>query len=627
MEQLLKSWAARLNPRVLIHQIFQVVRAFPVTVALALAMAYLLTGVINDWSWVEYFWAVSDSDAENSEDWIMGPIRWVLFLGLGLPLYVAAELGAGRLPWGSKNRWAANELAAGVHVFVIITAPNREDLFTGIFPLWFFPTVVFTHVLVALVPFLGRPQAARAFWFTNQSLFLGFAQSAVFSAILYAGISGVLGALHLLFDLELEPEYFGTLAAWVYIPVQTFIFLSNIPNPYTAEDQWPEPPKALWNLLRFIVWPILGIYALILVAYGLKITAQWELPRGVVTGLIGGFGGIGYLAVALSREYAPARPWALWFQRILLLLLVLLWVALGKRVLDYGFTELRVFGFYHGLFLTVLTVLYVVRPQAALHWVPVVLAIAALAISVGPFSASQWAYKSQYARFLNVARENNLLDGNRLVAAPKDLDSTARATVYEAAVYLAQNHAQKLQGTPLDVLEADSREWQARNDMQDFLETLNYRDEGTRAEEVLPTRHIAWESTSRTVLSDEYGRVEWVDLYYSDLDDMNQAHRETGALWRTSFGSGNGTSPSIELPVDQWLAMEKILVGKDLTEESQKRRLRPLPTSNPEVFFLVVELRGFKNSDDQLQLSSLEGYLVQKRPAGKTKTVLKAKVN
>jgi hypothetical protein len=626
MEQLLKSWAARLNPRVLIHQIFQVVRAFPVTVALAVAMAYLLTGVINDWSWVEYFWAGPDSDAENSEDWMWGPIRWVLFMGLGLPLYVAAELGAGRLPWGSKNRWAANELAAGVHAFVIITAPNREDLLTGIFPLWFFPTVVFTHVLVALVPFLGRPQAARAFWFTNQSLFLGFAQSAIFSAILYAGISGVLGALHLLFDLELEPEYFGTLAAWVYIPVQTFIFLSNIPNPYTAEDQWPEPPKALWNLLRFIVWPILGVYALILVAYGLKITAQWELPRGVVTGLIGGFGGIGYLAVALSREYAPARPWALWFQRILLLLLVLLWVALGKRVLDYGFTELRVFGFYHGLFLTVLTVLYVVRPKAPLHWVPVVLAIAALAISVGPFSASQWAFKSQYARFLNVARENNLLDGNRLIAAPKDLDSTARATVYEAAVYLAQNHAQKLQGTPLDVLEADSREWQARDDMQDFLETLNYRAEGTNAEAVLPTPQFTWESTSRTVLSDEYGRVEWVELYYSDLDEMNQAHRETGALWRASFGSGNGTSPSIELPVDQWLAMEKIVADKDVTEESQKRRLRPLPTSNPEVFFLVVELRGFKNSDDQLHLETLEGYLVQKRPAGKTKTVLKAAV-
>jgi hypothetical protein len=297
---------------------------------------------------------------------------------------------------------------------------------------------------------------------------------------------------------------------------------------------------------------------------------------------------------------------------------------LGKRILDYGFTELRVFGFYHGLFLTVLTVLYVVRPQAALHWVPVVLAIAALAISVGPFSASQWAFKSQYARFLNVARENNLLDGNRLIAAPKDLDSTARETVYEAAVYLAQNHTQKLQGTPLDVLEADSREWQAREDMMSFLETLNYRDELTTAEAVLPTPQFTWESTSRTVLSDEYSRVEWVDLYYMDLDEMNQAHRETGALWRASFGSGNGTSPSIELPVDQWLAMEKIVVDKDVTEESQKRRLRPLPTSNPEVFFLVVELRGFKNSDDQLHLETLEGYLVQKRPAGKTKTALKA---
>ncbi len=612
----------RLNPVNLLRQAQGVVKTFPGTVGVAFLLALHLTGMIYEWEWLQSFWAKPEFDV-NEEDWLGEAARWSLYLALGLPLYVAAEFGAKRLPWGKLNRSAAHEIALGIHAALVIVAPGRDEIFTGTFLLWFFPTVLFTHLLVALVPFVFRKDRPQAFWFTNQALFLGFAQSAVFSFILYAGISGILGALVALFDVSLDEKVFLTVLAWVALPVQTFIFLANAPDPYQSEESWPEPPRVLWNLLRFIVWPLMAIYAAILLAYGVKIILEGTLPRGVVTGLVGAFGSVGYLVVSLSRAYQPARSWSTWFQRILAVLLILLWVALGQRIADYGFTELRVLGFYLGLFLTVVTVYFLVRPNAGIRVVPAVLALLALSITVGPFKASSWAFRSQYARFERIAAANGFVKDGKILAVPKGADTTAVNEFLETAVYLAQYHTPALQGTPLEIIDVQDREvreWQARSEMATSLNELGYVQISTTTGEVaaeMPLQY-QWESQQKSIDPSTYIRVQYYEAF--NLWEENRAFAETGALWRTDFsmaGPKGNQTVNVQFPVPDWVKRQGWKLARSYIERRGKEPV-VLPTSRSDVFFVLTDIKissssSEPDSKEPIELDRLEGYLVQKR--------------
>ena len=613
---------ARLNPVNLLRQAQGVVKTFPGTVGVAFLLALHLTGMIYEWEWLQSFWASPELD-ENTEAWLGEAGRWSLYLALGLPLYVAAEFGAKRLPWGKLNRSAAHEIALGIHAALVIVAPGRDEIFTGAFLFWFFPTVLFTHLLVALVPFVFRKDRPQAFWFTNQALFLGFAQSAVFSFILYAGISGILGALVALFDVSLDEKVFLTVLAWVAIPVQTFIFLANAPDPYQSEESWPEPPRVLWNLLRFIVWPLMAIYAAILLAYGVKIILEGTLPRGVVTGLVGAFGSVGYLVVSLSRAYQPARSWSTWFQRILAVLLILLWVALGQRIADYGFTELRVLGFYLGLFLTVVTVYFLVRPNAGIRVVPAVLALLALSITVGPFKASSWAFRSQYARFERIAAANGFVKDGKILAVPIGADTTAVNEFLETAVYLAQYHTPALQGTPLEIIDVQDqevREWQARSEMATSLNELGYVQISTTTGEVAAemTPQYQWESQQKSIDPSTYIRVQHYEAF--NLWEENQAFAETGALWRTDFsmaGPKGNQTVNVQFPVADWMKRQGWKLARSYKERTGKEPV-VLPTSRPDVFFVLTDIKissssSEPDSKEPIELDRLEGYLVQKK--------------
>jgi hypothetical protein len=613
---------ARLNPVNLLRQAQGVVKTFPGTVGVAVLLALHLTGMIYEWEWLQSFWANPELD-EGAEAWLSEAIRWSLYLALGLPLYVAAEFGAKRLPWGKLNRSAAYEIALGIHAALVIVAPGRDEIFTGTFLLWFFPTVLFTHLLVALVPFVFRKDRPQAFWFTNQALFLGFAQSAVFSFILYAGISGILGALVALFDVSLNEKVFLTVLAWVALPVQTFIFLANAPDPYQSEESWPEPPRVLWNLLRFIVWPLMAIYAAILLAYGVKIILEGTLPRGVVTGLVGAFGSVGYLVVSLSRAYQPARSWSTWFQRILAVLLILLWVALGQRIADYGFTELRVLGFYLGFFLTVVTVYFLVRPNAGIRVVPAVLALLALSITVGPFKASSWAFRSQYARFERIAAANGFVKDGKILAVPMGADTAAVNEFLETAVYLAQYHTPALEGTPLEIIDVQDREvreWQARSEMATSLNELGYVQISTTTGEVAAemTPQFQWESQQKSIDPSTYIRVQHYEAF--NLWEENRAFAETGALWRTDFsmaGPKGNQTVNVQFPVRDWMKRQEWKLTRGYKERTGKEPV-VLPTSRPDVFFVLIDIEMSSSSSKQdskepIELDRLEGYLVQKR--------------
>ena len=91
--------------------------------------------------------------------------------------------------------------------------------------------------------------------------------------------------------------------------------------------------------------PLAGLYALILLTYGLKILATGVWPQGVVVWMVLGYMAFGVVAYVLTY---PLRSQYAWLRKIhlayfisLLLFSFLLFASIGMRVSQYGLTTER----------------------------------------------------------------------------------------------------------------------------------------------------------------------------------------------------------------------------------------------------------------------------------------------
>jgi hypothetical protein len=251
------------------------------------------------------------------------------------------------------------------------------------------------------------------------------------------------------------------------------------------------------------------------------------------------------------------------------------------------------------------------------------LALLALSITVGPFKASSWAFRSQYARFERIAAANGFVKDGKILAAPKGADTSAVNEFQQTAVYLAQYHTPALEGTPLEIIDVQDREvreWQARSEMATSLNELGYVQISTTTGEVeaeMPLQY-QWESQQKSIDPSTYIRVQHYEAF--NLWEENQAFAETGALWRTDFttvGPKGNRNVNVQFPVADWMKRQGWKLARSYRERTGKEPV-VLPTSRPDVFFVLIDIKVLcssseKDSKEPIELDRLEGYLVQKK--------------
>lgn len=102
------------------------------------------------------------------------------------------------------------------------------------------------------------------------------------------------------------------------------------------------------NIVKFVVSPLWSIYVILLNVYVLKITLNWSLPKGMVAIPISiafmAFSMKWWLLVPIKKDTVSEdnklSKGLLWSQ---LALLLLFYVGVGRRIIDYGITQLRYF--------------------------------------------------------------------------------------------------------------------------------------------------------------------------------------------------------------------------------------------------------------------------------------------
>ena len=211
--------------------------------------------------------------------------------------------------------------------------------------------------------------------------------------------------------------------------------------------------RAASTLAEFVLVPLLLVYTAILYAYAIKIALEWTLPKGTLGSMV-----VGYLHGRRRHASCSAHPmretggtlvrlfWRYWVW-LTALPVILLFLAVYRRIADYGVTEDRYLMVLIGVWALALAIIRVTRGENFdLRLVPGVLALLLLAASFGPGGANGFSVMSQRAELEKLLIKRGLLIDGKLVARTDSIRTVAVSAPMRLACvgiewYLNTHHA------------------------------------------------------------------------------------------------------------------------------------------------------------------------------------------
>jgi hypothetical protein len=322
----------------------------------------------------------------------------------------------------TRRTQAARFLLSGAGVLIITL------LFWVAWSIWLSPWLLIGGLvlLVGLAGFLGRNESNSSFWLFNQRLMLGAGVALIGACLFGAGLSSILETLNTLFSLELPfrwHEHIWTLSLGLIAPVSALAFAPrSFSDTITEQDRNEFIMRAASALVKFVLVPLLLVYTAILYAYAIKIALEWTLPKGTLGSMV-----VGYLMVGAATLLVgyPIRDsggtlvrlfWCYWVW-LTALPVILLFLAVYRRIADYGVTEDRYLMVLIGVWALALALIRVTRgADFDLRMVPGVWALLLLAASFGPGGAIGFSVMSQRAELEKLLIKRGVLVDGKLVA-------------------------------------------------------------------------------------------------------------------------------------------------------------------------------------------------------------------
>ena len=325
---------------------------------------------------------------------------------------------------GEARRWSfvvrhVLTLAGFGLIALLVIAANPLDVVIGLVVGALLP-------MVGLAPYLGRGATQSTYWRFNHDLWIGFLASAVAAILFGAGLSAIIETLRYLFGFHISSAIHEKVWAVSTGLVGPLYWASVIPDDFETQAQEGPPTEFISRMVallaKFILVPMLLVYAVILHVYAVKIGVDMALPKGRVGWLASIFGAMVVLAALLAYPTRESGgPLVAMFWRIWPLLLVgpvvLLFIGVSRRVGDYGWTESRYWLVVMGLWLAVLVVTQGLW-RRDLRLLLGSLLVLMLVASLGPWGMYGVSSQSQAAQFATVATRMGLMENGRVKPGP-----------------------------------------------------------------------------------------------------------------------------------------------------------------------------------------------------------------
>lgn len=301
------------------------------------------------------------------------------------------------------------------------------------------------HLLVAFVPFV-RTGELNGFWQYNRTLFLRVLITGIYSAVLFAGLSIALVAIEQLFGVDWYHEVYLDLFLTIAFIFTTWFFAGGVPRDVGELEFLDDYPRGLKVFAQFVLIPLVTIYLTILTAYFVKVVITTEWPSGWIGWLVSSVSVVGILSILLTHPIRGREEnrWIATYGRgfwlVMLPAIVMLLLAIWKRIAQYGVTEPRYILVVLTLWLAAMAVLYGIVRSQNIKLLPLSLCALAIITFGGPWGAYTVSRNSQTQRFAELLERNGMLDDGRAVAASADVSLEDRQELSGSLTYLLATH-------------------------------------------------------------------------------------------------------------------------------------------------------------------------------------------
>ncbi len=270
--------------------------------------------------------------------------------------------------------------------------------------------------------------------------------TAVYSIVLYAGLALALAALDNLFGMNVPGKRYAELWFIILGLFATWFFLAGIPENLDPLESSTDYPKGIKIFAQYILFPLVLVYLVILYAYMAKIIISWDWPQGWVSRLILGYATTGIFALLLVHpvrdraENIWIKTTSRWFYVVMIPLVIMLLLALWRRISEYGITEGRYIAIFLGFWLGGIVLYFIWSKIKSIKTIPISMCLLALFISFGPWSAFNVSEKSQVNRFQDFLTKNNILVKGRIQKAPATVPQDDVMQISSIIAYLHDIH-------------------------------------------------------------------------------------------------------------------------------------------------------------------------------------------
>ena len=265
---------------------------------------------------------------------------------------------------------------------------------------------------IALLVLLGFPfeKNNQGFTYRNFTNLFHLGLATMVWLLVFGLVAAILFTITTLFSVEFSDSF--------YEHFYTSLGIFTLPLFFLVFQQRQAKSEMTLNrifeiLVNFVLAPALMIFTVLLYAYVVQIIFEGVLPKGMLANitlpyLLGGLG-----VYALRSICAKAR-WETFFKfypYLAIVPIVLLWLAIDRRISAYAWTEQRI---YLVALATAITIAYAILivPKARQYRLisgVVMVAIFAMTWIVKP---QEIAYQSQTVRFEQLLKKLNLSDGS-----------------------------------------------------------------------------------------------------------------------------------------------------------------------------------------------------------------------
>lgn len=232
-----------------------------------------------------------------------------------------------------------------------------------------------------------------------------------------------IGSVLALFDIRDyidESKLFGNWAIVALSLTAPLYGLASLPHARDYETKTFIQNKFFSFLIRYIATPFIFVYFLILYAYSAKVLMNFsDWPRGIISWMVIGFSSFGYLIYILSRAYADESRIVAVFRRYFTYMvapqILMLAYAIYLRIAQYDLTMNRYFVVIFGVWLTAVSLYYILSCAKSLRMIPASLVASILIISIGPWSVYSVPQVRQEARLMRNLETAKILQDGKIV--------------------------------------------------------------------------------------------------------------------------------------------------------------------------------------------------------------------